>query len=61
VLILLCRGKLTKAWGFGGLSKHHSRESYDLFVICLSVSVKYGEVTHILFDVNVNTEPQICL
>ena len=29
--ILLCNGKLTKAWGLGGLFKHHSKEVWALF------------------------------
>ena len=30
---LLCKGKLVKAWGLGGLFKSHSKELYTIFKI----------------------------
>ena len=38
--ILLCKGKLTNAWGLGGLSKHHSKLLYILFSSICNKSVK---------------------
>ena len=34
---ILCKGKLTKAWGLGGLFKHHSN-SYKLCLIVFVIS-----------------------
>lgn len=37
--ILLCRGKLTKAWGLGGLFSPHSKDSKDLSSNALNISL----------------------
>ena len=47
----LCNGKLTKAWGLGGLFKHHSKLLYDLFKRVCNKSLKNWGVNQGYLDV----------